>query len=150
MDCIQKADRQAPQADEQLILFNAMRDLIIPKLVYIDIPLFKALLNDLFPEVNAPHEDSATLREALVQECRLNNLQPVDAWISKIVQIFDCKSARHGNMIVGKTGSGKTRAREILIKAMSRLKQSGVQEIPGSCFASDFAEIPHPRRFIRP
>jgi len=119
--------RQAPQADEQLILFNAMRDLIIPKLVYIDIPLFKALLNDLFPEVNAPHEDSATLREALVQECRLNNLQPVDAWISKIVQIFDCKSARHGNMIVGKTGSGKTRAREILIKAMSRLKQSGVQ-----------------------
>ena len=118
--------RETPQADEQLILFNAMRDLIIPKLVYIDIPLFKALLTDLFPEVNAPEEDSAILRQALIEECQLNNLQPVDAWISKIVQIFDCKSARHGNMIVGKTGSGKTRAREMLMKAMARLKEQNI------------------------
>ena len=116
--------REAPETDEQLILFNAMRDLIIPKLVYIDIPLFKALLSDLFPDVNAPQEDSVILRDALVEECKLNNLQAVDAWISKIIQIFDCKSARHGNMIVGKTGSGKTRAWEILIKAMTRLKRS--------------------------
>jgi len=116
--------REAPETDEQLILFNAMRDLIIPKLVYIDIPLFKALLSDLFPDVNAPQEDSAILRDALIEECKLNNLQAVDAWISKIIQIFDCKCARHGNMIVGKTGSGKTRAWEILIKAMARLKRT--------------------------
>jgi len=119
--------RDAPETDEQLILFNAMRDLIIPKLVYIDIPLFKALLSDLFPEVNAPQEDSMILRDALIDVCKLNNLQPVDAWISKIIQIFDCKIARHGNMIVGKTGSGKSRAREMLIKAMARLKSRGVQ-----------------------
>lgn len=118
--------REAPQADEQLILFNAMRDLIVPKLVYIDIPLFKALLTDLFPEIIAPEEDSAILRQALIEECKLNNLQPVDAWISKVVQIFDCKAARHGNMIVGKTGSGKTRAREMLMKAMTRLKEQNI------------------------
>ncbi|CEG01942.1 Dynein heavy chain [Ostreococcus tauri] len=118
--------RETPNVDEHLILFNAMRDLIIPKLVYIDIPLFKALITDLFPDVSAPQEDSVVLREALIEECKHNNLQPEDAWISKIVQIFDCKTARHGNMIVGKTGSGKTRAREMLMKAMARLKQNGV------------------------
>ena len=117
--------RTTPDTDEQLILFDSMRELIVPKLVYADIPIFKALLTDLFPEINAPERVSAVLKEALIKECELNNVQPVDAWISKIIQIFDCKTARHGNMIVGKTGSGKTCAREILMKAMSRLKQSG-------------------------
>ena len=116
--------RTMPDTDEQLILFDSMRELIIPKLVYADIPIFKALLTDLFPEINAPERVSAVLKEALIKECELNNVQPVDAWISKIIQIFDCKTARHGNMIVGKTGSGKTCAREMLMKAMSRLKQS--------------------------
>jgi len=117
--------RTMPDPGEQLILFDSMRELIVPKLVYADIPIFKALLTDLFPEINAPERVSAVLKEALIKECELNNIQPVDAWISKIIQIFDCKTARHGNMIVGKTGSGKTCAREMLMKAMSRLKQSG-------------------------
>ena len=116
--------RESPQTEEQVILFNAMSELIVPKLVYQDIPLFKHLLSDLFPEISTSHADDALLRDALVRECRLCNVQPVEAWISKIIQIFDCKCARHGNMIVGKTGSGKTTARELLVRAMKSLKES--------------------------
>jgi dynein heavy chain len=37
--------------------------------------------------------------------------------------VFDCKVARHGNMIVGKTGSGKTEAWKCLTRALARLKK---------------------------
>ena len=38
-------------------------------------------------------------------------------------QVFDCKVARHGNMIVGRTGSGKSEAWKALQRALARLKK---------------------------
>lgn len=43
--------------------------------------------------------------------------------MSKIVQIFDCKAARHGNMIVGRTGAGKSEAWRALARALGRLRR---------------------------
>jgi len=43
--------------------------------------------------------------------------------VTKIIQIFDCKVARHGNMIVGKTGAGKSVAWQTLQRAMGRLRK---------------------------
>lgn len=40
------------------------------------------------------------------------------------MQVFDCKVARHGNMIVGKTGAGKTVAWKCLQQAMAKLKET--------------------------
>jgi dynein heavy chain, axonemal len=47
----------------------------------------------------------------------------VPEFVTKIIQIFDCKVARHGNMIVGRTGSGKTEAWKCLQRAQARLKK---------------------------
>ena len=43
-----------PEGSEEAILYRTMQDLIMPKLVYLDIPLFRALLGDLFPGVDQP------------------------------------------------------------------------------------------------
>lgn len=43
-------------------------------------------------------------------------------FVSKIIQIYDCKVARHGNMIVGKTGSGKSEAWRCLQRTLGKLK----------------------------
>ena len=100
-----------------------MLDLIKPKLVYLDLPLFMALLSDLFPGVELPQSDGGSLRRAIEAEIRDANLQVVSEYIVKIIQVFDCKVARHGNMIVGKTGSGKTEAWKCLQRALARLKK---------------------------
>jgi hypothetical protein len=50
-------------------------------------------------------------------------LQPVAEFVTKIVQIFDCKVARHGNMMVGKTGSGKTTAWKCLQRTLGKLRK---------------------------
>lgn len=47
----------------------------------------------------------------------------VPEFVSKIIQIFDCKVARHGNMIVGRTGAGKSDAWRCLSRAMARLNK---------------------------
>lgn len=50
-------------------------------------------------------------------------LQPVPEFVSKIIQIFDCKVARHGNMMVGRTGSGKSEAWKCLQRTLGKLKK---------------------------
>lgn len=50
-------------------------------------------------------------------------LKVVPDFVTKIIQIFDCKVARHGNMIVGKTGSGKSEAWKCLQRALGQLKK---------------------------
>ncbi len=46
----------------------------------------------------------------------------------KIIQVFDCKVARHGNMIVGKTGSGKSEAWKCLQRALARLRKEDPED----------------------
>ena len=110
---------------EEVIMFRTMKDLIAPKLVFHDLPLFNALLNDLFPGVELPPQDGGILKAALEAELRENNLQVINDFVLKIIQIFDCKVARHGNMIVGNTGAGKSEAWKCLIRAMARLRKEG-------------------------
>ena len=116
--------RDDPDASEEVIMYRTMLDLIKPKLVYLDLPLFMALLSDLFPGVELPQNDGGSLRRMLESELRAANLQVVDEYVVKIIQIFDCKVARHGNMIVGKTGAGKTEAWKCLTRAMAKLKEA--------------------------
>ena len=85
--------REDPDASEEVIMYRTMLDLIRPKLVYLDLPLFMALLSDLFPGVELPQNDGGSLRKMLEEELRAANLQIVDEYVVKIIQIFDCKVA---------------------------------------------------------
>lgn len=49
-------------------------------------------------------------------------VQAVPEFVTKIIQIHDCKVARHGNMIVGKTGSGKSEAWKCLQRTLGKLQ----------------------------
>ena len=73
-------------------------------------------------------ETESDLKSMLERKCREMGLQVVDDWITKIIQIFDCKVARHGNMIVGKTGAGKSAAWKVLKAAMEQLCEDGKGE----------------------
>jgi dynein heavy chain len=58
-----------------VILYRTMLDLIKPKLVYLDLPLFMALLSDLFPGVELSAVDGGLLRVAIEQDLRESGLQ---------------------------------------------------------------------------
>lgn len=56
-------------------MYRTMLDLIKPKLVYLDLPLFMALLSDLFPGVEQPPTPAGALRQAIEADLVGNNLQ---------------------------------------------------------------------------
>ncbi|BFI30788.1 dynein axonemal heavy chain [Marchantia polymorpha subsp. ruderalis] len=117
--------RVDPDLPEDVILQRAMRDLIKPKLIYADLPLFNALLSDLFPGLELAPKESEFLRKAIEEDLVSRGLQVVPPFVQKVIQLYDCMLARHGNMLVGRTGSGKTVAWRSLQNAQGRLKDAG-------------------------
>jgi dynein heavy chain, axonemal len=53
--------RANPQVPEEVLLIRAMRDANVPKFLADDLPLFHAIVQDLFPNVVIPEEDSTEL-----------------------------------------------------------------------------------------
>lgn len=50
---------------ETLILMKAIRDMNMPKFVAEDVPLFNALFNDLFPNMDLPDMINEVLKEEI-------------------------------------------------------------------------------------
>jgi len=48
--------------------------------------------------------------------------------VVKCMQLFESKSTRHGNMLIGFTQSGKTTTWEILQEALNKLYQKEYEE----------------------
>jgi len=85
---------------------------ILPILLILKEKLFKLLLqdilNDLFPEIVIPKQECGVLQEAIVTVMQQNVLQPEPSMITKVIQLHDTALVRHGVMLVGPTGGGKT------------------------------------------
>ena len=119
---------------EDVLLLRSIRDMNAPKFIVQDMPLFNALMSDLFPGAEPPIVDYGSLQIALETELQLAGLQLVPSIIKKCIQCYESKLTRHGNMLVGQSLGGKTTAWRILTKAMARLHKDGVLANDGSLF----------------
>ena len=119
--------RSDPSKDEKLILMRALYNMNVPKLVTEDIDLFLALLNGIFSGVEMQENDSEVLKNEIVSELKGKGLQPTEMVVQKCLQLFDSKSTRHGNMVVGKALSGKTTVWKTLKQAMGNLHRKNVE-----------------------
>lgn len=71
-------------------------------------PLFAAIIQDLFPGVDIPALDYGELSGAINICCSEKNLQPNDLFVEKVIQLYDTFQVRFGAMVVGPAGSGKS------------------------------------------
>ncbi|XP_065194434.1 dynein axonemal heavy chain 1-like [Sycon ciliatum] len=108
--------------DEELIVLRAIRDVNVPKFLQDDLKLFNGIVSDLFPQIKEQPIDYGDL-EASIRTCTINSgLKDVDNFITKCIQLYETTVVRHGLMLVGPTGSGKTQCYRVLKKALSALK----------------------------
>ena len=107
--------------EDQLVL-RAIRDVNAPKFLKDDLPLFENIIKDLFPKVERPKVDYGSLQEAILKSCEFYNLQPIQKFIDKVIQLYDTTQVRHGLMIVGPAGGGKTCNYKVLARAITSLK----------------------------
>jgi dynein heavy chain len=114
--------RKNPDLGEDVILIRAMRDSNLPKFLGEDVPLFLAILVDLFPGVEVPTDEYGDLLVAIKAELADRGLQQKPELIRKIIQLHDMIKIRFGVTIVGPTGGGKTVAYQIMCAAHTRLR----------------------------
>lgn len=113
--------RSNPDSSEDTILIRAMRDSNIPKFLKDDIPLFDAIVRDLFPGLELPTPSYDKLIEGISRHQKLNYLDSDEKQLDKIIQFYETLKVRFGIMIVGEAMTGKTSIYQSLYGAMNYL-----------------------------
>lgn len=118
-----------PDMDEDQLLLRALRDVNVPKFLQEDLPLFENIITDLFPGVERPKIDYGDLLGAVQEKADKMDLIPVKSFIDKVIQLYDTIQVRHGLMLVGPTGGGKTQTEKVLSSAMTSLEKKGQAKV---------------------
>ena len=123
LNAARRLKRTEHETPEDQLLLRALEDVNVPKFVSEDIALFRNIISDLFPTTKRPESNYDDLLKNVDTVCseRKYNLIPSQAFKDKIIQLYDTLQVRHGLMIVGPAGGGKTSNYNVLREAISRL-----------------------------
>ena len=124
------AKRANPTMSEEAVLIKAMKDSNLPKFLANDLPLYHAILRDLFPGVNVPDNRNLELEDELRRQSSNFGLQCKSTFIHKIVQLYEMFSVRFGACIVGPAGSGKSSITKVLKESLTSLYDNGIVDVP--------------------
>merc|ERR1712100_112449 len=115
------ADPSKKMKSESYLLCRTLRDMNMSKFVAEDVGLFISLINDLFPGLNPDKAVFPDEEAAIAECCKEANLQLHPMWVGKIVQLYETYLVRHGIMVVGTAGCGKSKIILMLKEALSRV-----------------------------
>ena len=106
---------------------RALLDVNLPKFLSHDIPLFEGIMSDLFPGIARPSNAYGDLRTAVSVATEQSGLQPVESFVTSCIQLYETIVVRHGLMVVGPTGGGKTSIIGVLRNALTMLNSHHIQ-----------------------
>jgi len=123
-----------PNWSEAKIVLRSVYDVNYPKFTVEDLPLFTGITSDLFPGIALPIADHGPLLAAIDEQCRdgVNvapgrkfRMDPLPSYTTKIRELYEMVLVRHGVMICGETGSGKTVGVHCLKQALTICSERG-------------------------
>lgn len=117
---IASAKNKTKVKSENYLLCRTLRDMNMSKFVAKDVPLFLSLMEDLYPGLNPEKAKFPDVEREVSAVCEENQLILCKAWFGKIVQLYETCLVRHGIMVVGSAGGGKTTITFVLKESLSR------------------------------
>ena len=106
---------------ENVLFMRTVRDMNLSKFVAEDVPLFLSLIADTFPGLKAEKARYMDVEAAIANQITEQGLQHHEQWVDKVVQLYETYLVRHGIMVVGPAGCGKTKIWNTLAKALTEL-----------------------------
>lgn len=124
--------RDNPDANEEVLVARTLRDMNLSKFVAQDVPLFLSLINDLFPGVLIPPgTDAGTPEFQNAVSIAIQKFSLIDwpSWRLKIFQLYETTRVRHGIMLMGPPGAGKSTIINVLQDALTATTSSAHKRV---------------------
>lgn len=122
-----------PNEKEDIQVLRAINEVNEAKFLSVDLPLFKDITKDLFPDTILPEADTEKLRDCLMEVINKKGLEPLPYFVDKIIQTYQMVLVRHGLMVVGEPYGGKTSNLEVLAEALGIMNKKYNLEKPVEC-----------------
>ena len=119
-----KQENHPENLNEQELLIQSIMESFVPRLISEDLPLLYSLLNDVFPGVTHKTNETSGLKQEIKKVCQEMNLVCESSWLEKVMQLYAISNLNHGLMMVGASGTGKSTAWRVLLRALSRIEAS--------------------------
>merc|ERR1719506_267228 len=127
LGCAGNIKRSGDDIPEPNMVMKAINDMNFPKWIAQDVPLYIALLGDVFPGLELPTPSYGALEGAIKKVLTDRGYQHHENCIKKVIQTYETKITRHGNMLVGFTNGGKSVAWKTLQEANTLCAKDGVE-----------------------
>ncbi len=106
---------------ETTVLVQTACNNVLPKLVAEDVSIFASVLSEVFPGASLYQMEDEGLKEQLEQICESMFYVTGENWLQKILQLRQVLEMRHGVMLVGPSGVGKSSALRVLLKGLEKI-----------------------------
>lgn len=113
--------RANPSDTEETIVMRVLRDMNVSKLIDEDEGLFLSLIEDMFPGIKLTTNTYKDLQKALTRITEDLGYVNNPEWNLKVVQLYETSLVRHGLMLMGPTGSGKTSCTNAMLKCFTEM-----------------------------
>lgn len=110
------------RALEPQIIVQSIRETVSPKLIKQDVETLVDVQAQDFPGVEYVPANMDKLVSAIKEVMREEHLTESEAWMTKILQLYQIQNIHHGVMMVGQSASGKSSIWKVLLQALQRVE----------------------------
>ena len=108
------------EAEKKALIVGACNN-VLPKLIAEDMAIFTDVLEEVFPGSHVSKMDDEKLKVEMLKICEEEGYVASESFVQKLLQLRQVIEMRHGVMVVGPCGVGKSVATRILLESLEKV-----------------------------